>query len=166
MMHENELNPEQRRQVEALAAEFEQQLSRVGVDLRAAHGMHEISAPIKSDVTRDGDHETYTETHTVDVSGIVATLRTLPNRAGTSAFVTAYNETHSDWRDALWRDPARWNRWGSYTCAEDPRLMVRQRGAGWTLNMGHPKAQVVLWGFLGVVIAFLVGFIVYSAHTS
>lgn len=61
-------------------------------------------------------------------------------------------------RDALWRDAQHWDRLGSYRCAADPRLMVPQRGGlGWTVNMGHRHAQALLWGFLCVVIAFVVG---------
>ena len=68
-------------------------------------------------------------------------------------------------RDALWRDPAHWDRLGGYRCAEDPRLLVPQRnGSGWTVNMGHRRAQALLWSFLGAVVLFLVGVAVATAH--
>jgi hypothetical protein len=96
-MKDEELSPEQRRNIEALIADLEAQIARVGVDLRAAmQVMHEIEAPQRSDPSDDGS---YTESHTIDLTGIVETLRGLRDGAGTSAFVTAYNRTHSDWRD-------------------------------------------------------------------
>ena len=95
-MREEELSPEQRRNVEALMADLEAQIARVRVDLRAAmQEMNETEAPQRSDVDGDGF---YTESFTIDLTGIVETLRGLPDGAGTSAFVAAYNRTHSDWR--------------------------------------------------------------------
>jgi uncharacterized membrane protein len=68
-------------------------------------------------------------------------------------------------RNALWQDPAHWDRFGSYRCAEDPRLMVPFRsGAGLTVNMGHRRAQQLLWGFLAVVIALVVGVAVLARN--
>ncbi len=59
--------------------------------------------------------------------------------------------------DALWNDPAHWDRDGSYRCAADPRLVVSKRGGGgWTMNMAHPKAQVAIWTFFGAVITIVV----------
>jgi hypothetical protein len=96
----DDLTPEQQRQVEADHADFERQLARVGVDLRAASPrMHEIEPPQTSEITGEDGEESFTETFTVDVSGILATLRRLPDGAGTSAFVAAYNAEHPDWRD-------------------------------------------------------------------
>jgi len=67
-------------------------------------------------------------------------------------------------RDALWREPVHWRR-GSYRCAADPRLFVPNRaGAGLTVNMGHRRAQVLLWGFLGVVIALVALLAVSVVH--
>jgi hypothetical protein len=98
-MEWNELTPEQQRQVEADHADFDRQLARVGVDLRAASPhMNEIEPPRRSEITGGDGEESFTETFTVDFSGILATLRRLPDRAGTSAFVTAYNAEHPDWR--------------------------------------------------------------------
>lgn len=99
-MEWDELTPEQQRQVEADHADFERQLVRVGVDLRAASPrMNEIEPPQRSEVSGDDGEESYTETFVVDVSGILATLRLLPDGAGTSAFVEAYNAAHPDWRE-------------------------------------------------------------------
>jgi hypothetical protein len=99
-MVEDDLSPEQRRDIEALHAEFTQQLARARVDLRAAsRRMHEIAPPVRQEVSADDSSETFTMTFTVDVSGIVETLRQLPDDAGTSAFIAAYNMAHPDWRD-------------------------------------------------------------------
>ena len=62
---------------------------------------------------------------------------------------------------SLWRNPSHWDRYGSYRCADDPRLFVNKlNGFGWTLNMAHPRAQVTIWLLLLVVVAFVlaVGF--------
>lgn len=73
---------------EALTAEFLAQLARVGVDMRAASPrMHEIG-PSRETENEDGTTEVV---FTIDASGIVDTLRKLPDRAGTDAFVRAYN---------------------------------------------------------------------------
>ena len=95
-MKEEELSPEQKRSLETLIADLEAQIGRVRVDLREAmQSMNQIEAPRTSDVADDGS---FTESHTIDLTGIVDTLRGLPDGAGTTAFVTAYNRTHSDWR--------------------------------------------------------------------
>jgi uncharacterized membrane protein len=55
---------------------------------------------------------------------------------------------------SLWENPAHWDRLGSYSCADDPRLFVRDRARiGWTLNMAHRRAQLTIWAFLLAVIA-------------
>jgi uncharacterized membrane protein len=64
-------------------------------------------------------------------------------------------------------NPVNWTRFGSYSCAADPRLMVRDRlELGWTLNMAHPRANVVMglivMATLGVVL--LLG--LYVARTT
>ena len=62
---------------------------------------------------------------------------------------------NADELESLVRDPAHWNR-GSYRCADDPRLLVPSpAGFGWTLNMAHAKAQVVVWLLLAGVVAFV-----------
>jgi hypothetical protein len=99
-MEWDELTPEQQRQVEADHADYEVQLARVGVDMRAASArMNEVQAPRRSEITGEGDEESFTETFTVDFSGILNTLRLLPDGAGTAAFIAAYNAEHRDWRD-------------------------------------------------------------------
>ena len=51
--------------------------------------------------------------------------------------------------EAFRTDPRHWNRGVIYSCAFDPRLMVRDRlGLGWTLNMAHPRASMVIWSIL------------------
>jgi uncharacterized membrane protein len=58
--------------------------------------------------------------------------------------------------DALWANPDHWDRLGSYSCPDDPRLFVRDRArVGWTLNMAHRRAQMVIWVFLLAVIGFV-----------
>jgi hypothetical protein len=79
--------------VEALTAELLAQIVRVGVDMRAASPrMHEIVSPRETD-NQDGTTEVV---FTVDASGIVETLRKLPDGAGTDAFVRAYNARFLD----------------------------------------------------------------------
>ena len=96
-MNDEELSPDQRWNIEAFMADLKAQMARVGVDLRAAmQDINEIEAPRTSEVADDGS---FTESHTIDLTGILKTLRGLPDGAGTSAFVTAYNRTHSDWRN-------------------------------------------------------------------
>jgi hypothetical protein len=81
-------------------ADFEAQSLRVGVDLRKAmRSMNKVEAPRRSAIESDESDESYTESFTIDVTGILETLRALPNGAGTPAFVAAYNRTHRDWRD-------------------------------------------------------------------
>lgn len=42
-------------------------------------------------------------------------------------------------------NPVNWTRYGSYSCPADPRLLVRDRlELGWTLNMAHPRATLVM----------------------
>ncbi len=96
----DDMSPEQQRAIEADHADFEVQLVRTGVDLRAASPrLHEIVVPEQGEPTMEDDVESFTMSFTVDFSGILATLRQLPDGAGTAAFVAAYNATHPDWRD-------------------------------------------------------------------
>jgi hypothetical protein len=77
-------------------AEFQRQLRRVGVDLRATRDdLHEVFPEQRRDLP-DGGYEV---AFTIDVSGIMETLHSLPDGAGTAAFVAAYNAAHKDWRD-------------------------------------------------------------------
>ena len=78
---------------EALFAEFERQIARVRIDPQLAFAqLNQIAAP----VTRPLPDGSYEESFTVDASGIVETLRGLPDNAGTAAFVAAYNAAHPD----------------------------------------------------------------------
>jgi hypothetical protein len=73
---------------EALVADFEREIARVRVNLRkASPKMREFEPPIE----RENPDGSIDVTLTIDVSGIIETLRTLPNGAGTAAFVAAYN---------------------------------------------------------------------------
>jgi hypothetical protein len=99
-MNEDDLSREQRRHVEALHTEFTQQLARVNVNLRAASPhMNEIAPTVREALLADDSSEAFSMTFTLDVSGIVDTLRQLPDNAGTSQFIAAYNAGHPDWRD-------------------------------------------------------------------
>jgi hypothetical protein len=101
-MREDELPPDKLAELQELVAEFQRQLERVRVDMRAAaERMHEIAPPTRRELgSEDSDAVAYEESFTIDVTGILDTLRGLPDGAGTSAFVEAYNATHRDWRDA------------------------------------------------------------------
>jgi hypothetical protein len=78
---------------EALFAEFERHIARVGVDAPLAFSqLNQIAAPATR-LLPDGSHE---ESFTIDASGIVETLRALPDNAGTAVFVAAYNAAHPD----------------------------------------------------------------------
>ena len=69
--------------------------------------------------------------------------------------------------DALWLNPQHWGRLGVYTCPADSRLLVPARqGIGWTVNMGHRHAQLVLWTALVAVIGFVAGRVVFFAHAT
>jgi uncharacterized protein YdiU (UPF0061 family) len=92
-MDEQQLTPEQEAAAEALVAEFMRQLERVGVDMpTASPQLREIAPPVERQISDDE----YEVMLTVDVSGIVNTLRRLPDRAGTDAFVAAYNARSHD----------------------------------------------------------------------
>jgi hypothetical protein len=70
-MEWDEPTPEQQKQVEADHVDFERQLARVAVDLRAASfTMNEIEPPQRSEITGDEGEESCIESFTVDVSGI------------------------------------------------------------------------------------------------
>ena len=104
-MSEDGSSPEQRPDIDALMADFEAQSVRAGVDLRMAmRSMNEIEAPRQSALLSDESGESFTESFTIDVTGILDTLRSLPDGAGTSAFVAANNRTHRDWRESPYRE--------------------------------------------------------------
>jgi hypothetical protein len=82
--------------------DLEFQLKRVAVDLRAAMpGMHQVYPPERlasEDDLIEETYMTYMTSITIDLAGILETLRQLPDGVGTAAFVRAYNTTHPDWR--------------------------------------------------------------------
>ena len=80
--------PEQESAAETLIREFLQQLERVTVDMQAAFPrLRQIAPPVERQISEDEVEIGFT----VDASGIVETLRGLPDGAGTDAFVAAYN---------------------------------------------------------------------------
>ena len=82
------LTPDQQAEAEALTREFIQQLERVAVDMQAAFPrLRQIAPPVERQISYDETEVSIT----IDASGIVATLRALPDGAGTDAFVAAYN---------------------------------------------------------------------------
>jgi hypothetical protein len=87
-MQNKPLTAEQEAQAAALTEEFIRQIERVGVDMPAAFPQLRESAPPVERYLSDDEVEVII---TIDASGIVRTLRTLPDGAGTHAFVAAYN---------------------------------------------------------------------------
>jgi hypothetical protein len=86
-MEQQPHTPEQEAEIEAQTAELIWQRKRVDVDMHAASPrLREVVPSARRDVSNDA----YDETLTIDVSGIVETLRSLPDGAGTAAFVEAY----------------------------------------------------------------------------
>jgi hypothetical protein len=83
---------------EALVSEFMRHVERVGVEMPTASlQLREIAPPAERQIA-DDEHEV---THTIDVTGIVETLRELSDGAGTAAFVAAYNaRSHSSGEQA------------------------------------------------------------------
>ena len=87
-IREEDLSPELREELEALIQEWDHHLLRVDVDMElAGPRLRELQPPEERQVS-----ETETEvTLALDVSGIVQTLRALPDGAGTERFIEAYN---------------------------------------------------------------------------
>jgi hypothetical protein len=76
---------------DAINRELEQQIKRVNVDMFQANGdLHQIYAL--------SQHESG-ESEFVDLTGIVDTLQTLSDGAGTAAFVEAYNSQFAHYAD-------------------------------------------------------------------
>ena len=87
-MEQQSRTREQEEAAEKLVREFMQQLERVAVDMQAAFPrLREIASPVERQISEDEVEIGFT----VDASGIVKTLRGLPDGAGTDAFVAAYN---------------------------------------------------------------------------
>ena len=57
----------------------------------------------------------------------------------------------------LWADDKHWNRWGLYTCRQDPRLIVPKRitWTGWTANTAHGFSFKALALFAAILILAL-----------
>ena len=53
--------------------------------------INEIEAPRRSAIESDESGESFMESFTIDVTGILETLRALPDGAGTTAFVAECN---------------------------------------------------------------------------
>ena len=97
-MHEDELTPEQRADIAAadiaaLEAEVEREAARVGVDWAvAAPAMHTLAQATER---QESDDEFELELK-LDVTGMLATLRALPDAAGTEAFLAAFRQRQAD----------------------------------------------------------------------
>ena len=87
-MTDHSLTPEQQRELEGLVAELGEQINRTNVDLpRVGAQLRESLSPVGRQIS---DDEVEVEL-TIDLSAIVATLRNLPDAAGSDAFIAAYN---------------------------------------------------------------------------
>jgi hypothetical protein len=87
-MTEHLPSPDEERRIRDLEADFRRQMERVGVDLRAEWPhMRELEPPVEREISDDEVEVSFT----INVTGIVETLRELPDGAGTDAFVAAYN---------------------------------------------------------------------------
>ena len=87
MMHEEELSAAQRTDLQAVVAELEREGARVGVDWdAAAPTMRELAPKTERRVSEDEIEVNVT----IDVMGMLATLRALPDGVGTDAFLAAF----------------------------------------------------------------------------
>lgn len=87
MMHEEERSAEHRRDLQAVVAELEREGVRVGVDWNAAAPTMRELAP---KTERRVSEEEVEVNLTLDVMGMLATLRALPDGVGTDAFLAAF----------------------------------------------------------------------------
>ncbi|MEP6834121.1 MAG: hypothetical protein ABJB74_12035 [Gemmatimonas sp.] len=87
-MNEHPRAPDEQAQIDVLEVELVQQLERVGVDLMGVGARLSESQPRVERMISDDEFEVAL---TIDVSAILDTLRSLPDAAGTDAFVAAYN---------------------------------------------------------------------------
>lgn len=86
MMHE-ELSAAQRTDLQAVVAELEREGVRVGVDWDAvAPTMRELAPKTERRISEDEIEVNLT----LDVMGMLATLRALPDGVGTNAFLAAF----------------------------------------------------------------------------
>ena len=87
MMHEEELSAAQRSDLQAIVAELQREGARVGVDWdAAAPTMRELAPRSERRVSEDEVEVNVT----LDVMGMLATLRALPDGVGTDAFLVAF----------------------------------------------------------------------------
>lgn len=95
------MTPDQEARIAALVAELEEQIARAGVDMPAASlELDEIDPP----TVRQISETEHIESHSVDLLGILDTLRSLPDNAGTAAFVAAYGARLLDSRESPYAD--------------------------------------------------------------
>ena len=85
---DGDMTADQVSQVRELEKAFHDESLRTSVDLRAA--LDQLT-PIVPQETRPLEDDGFEMSVSIDLSGIVATLRALPDAAGTEAFVAAYN---------------------------------------------------------------------------
>lgn len=84
-MHEEEMSAAQRADLKAVVAELEREGARVGVDWdAAAPTMRELAPKAERRVSNDEVGLV------IDVIGMLATLRALPDGVGTDAFLAAF----------------------------------------------------------------------------
>jgi hypothetical protein len=87
-MRDDELTPEQQAEIQKLQSDWERHCTRAAVDMRAA--MPRLREHFPS-TRREISATEFELSETIDLSGIVETLRGLPDGAGTDAFIAAYN---------------------------------------------------------------------------
>ena len=92
-MGEDELTPEQLADIAALEAQVEREAARVGVDWEAAApAMHTLAQATERQVSDDA----FELELKLDVTAMLATLRELPDGAGTEAFLAAFRRRQAD----------------------------------------------------------------------
>ena len=88
MEHENDLSAEQQEDLQAVVAELEREGGRVGVDWNAAAPtLRSLVTPVVERRISDDEVEVGVA---LDVIGMLATLRNLPDGVGTDAFLAAF----------------------------------------------------------------------------
>ena len=92
-MREDELTPEQHADIAALEAAVEREAARVGVDWEAAAPAMRTLARTAEREASDDEFELFLE---LDVTAMLATLRALPDAAGTAAFLDAFSRRQAD----------------------------------------------------------------------